>query len=456
MNKLLHYLLISMALSLYGCGGGSGDSESGGTQGNGSPEQTEPPSKAFTATLYDQDTGQPIEGAFYFIHTRVFEDGRHHMADDVRYGGKDSEYYRQTIGTTDINGSINTDDIIRGDYSFKLSAEGYLPIYWRSKDNYFDDSWSVWLTPALTDVSADNAYYDFYNYLEDNPVGYGYATARLDGFLIYETLTENEGMITPSEDIRNFIKVRYDKLIQELQQDVTELTIWHVANMGVIIKEGDTVIGIDLDMRYFSVLDHKLFNEIDYFFATHEHNDHFNTDVAIIAQEFGKPYHLPAAMKDGFDEAEWDNHNSLMIQDAVGVNSGDVLDLGGGWQVKVKEASHTSDVTNLTYFITSPSGVTILHTGDGMVSRAVGSDNDWFPAEYKNLDFVFTAIWQPELEKVYSDSTPRAFIPLHIMELGHDSYDRYKFSSLSSFSHPERIMLLYYGDKITASDLNPL
>jgi L-ascorbate metabolism protein UlaG (beta-lactamase superfamily) len=90
------------------------------------------------------------------------------------------------------------------------------------------------------------------------------------------------------------------RLVDEIRSHRSGIAVWWVGNAGWLVKSGDLLLGIDLDLDSEEriapppISAEELAGEIDVAFATHHHGDHFNaTTLAKIAAKPRCSFVLP-------------------------------------------------------------------------------------------------------------------------------------------------------------------
>ena len=90
------------------------------------------------------------------------------------------------------------------------------------------------------------------------------------------------------------------RILEEIRAHRSGIALWWVGNAGWLVKAGDQLVGIDLDLESEErispppVSSEELAGEIDVAFATHHHSDHFNAPtLARIAKKPRCTFVLP-------------------------------------------------------------------------------------------------------------------------------------------------------------------
>lgn len=416
----------------------------------------------------DTDSREWITGAEIILYPLVATRDREWMppAGWMEWAPYAVEQYAEYRVFSDDDGVHVIDGFGNGPYVAHVYADGYLPLFNKQQHMYFGpeqglvSSFMLRKTPDA--ITVDNRYANVFQVLEDNDIAPGYSNARTSALEEYDQLVRDEvavaGEFTASVDIRDMMALRYQRLIQELKQPVSQLTIWKLANMGTLIKEGETIIGIDINKRYFEVVDRDLLSLIDAFWVTHEHIDHFDGHVANLARLYDVPYYVPAHMTERFAEGEFLAHNRFQVVEAIGISDNEVISLDG-WTVEARSAVHSGSPL-LTYLVTSPEGATVLHLGDGMPHITPSRWQEDLPQHYRDIDVLIPAIWlgAPIIDELMTQFNAKMLLPMHANELGHSGdygTGRYPFSYAQDISATDKLVMMFYGDKVTLNTVSP-
>lgn len=441
-NRLGIVGLLAAGAVLCSCGSGGGG---GGSSGGGA--------KKASLEVRDKKTGAVIPNAevwFYEIWDQ----------ESALYGGAnlrgDRPHLEATI-STDADGLINiTDNGMKEiDMWVFVRHEGYLARlkHYSVYEANLPLKFTIEMTPVPDSLPAENVYSTVYEQLLASSSAVGsYATRRsaldaLDKLLAVEPVegphTTAAGSSSMLDDYRMLCALQYQKMEAGIAVTAPTLTIWRHYNEGVVIKEGDSAIAVDLIIQPLLLNDTGLFDHLSGVFATHEHRDHLDGLTARMCAKADIDFYVPAGLTDadGFEDIEWEFHNRVDLKDCyVPLSDGQTV-VCGGWTVKAYATYHNA--TNLSYLITSPSGVTIFHTGDGQISS--------LPAEFHEdvqVDYFIHAIWLGDPGGYGAAFDESIIIPVHENELGHGIGDRDPFTTIDSYS-PDvlpRIQPLIFGE----------
>ena len=90
------------------------------------------------------------------------------------------------------------------------------------------------------------------------------------------------------EPVFYYYEAAWDKIrreVETVQPDADSVILWHVYNMGYIIKTAETCFAIDLHHRR----SEELIGKLDFLLVTHNHDDHYTTRLLTSFRKAGKP-----------------------------------------------------------------------------------------------------------------------------------------------------------------------
>ena len=244
------------------------------------------------------------------------------------------------------------------------------------------------------------------------------AILALDAYLKDDSSCCGPEMITLYADMMGFLE-------SEITEPVTSgARIWSMYNHGFIVKTPSAVFAFDLIPGYPSwqyEIPDAVLEQIQVLFISHTHDDHsdFETNRAIIG--FGGQVVMPVE----------DRQLSL---DLVYMAAGDELTLAG-LHVKAYDGLHGGTPVRM-YVVTTPEGLTIMHTGDNQTSETL--------PDGVSVDILLLNGWVNEsgsaspvdgMRNCINKINPGLTIIGHIQEIGHQ-YDPSDVKSRLSFEAP--------------------
>ena len=147
-----------------------------------------------------------------------------------------------------------------------------------------------------------------------------------------------------------------------------EVILWHLYNMGYVVKTERHCFGIDLHHRR----DVELVPELDFLVVTHNHNDHYTLALAMAMDQAGKPIFSNFFPNKGYSKEprrtatcgtiaihsyEADHNATLRkfvmpFEVVCGAETGDCVIFTGGDACKAGQLEHRSDAVD--FFIVHP------------------------------------------------------------------------------------------------------
>ena len=195
-------------------------------------------------------------------------------------------------------------------------------------------------------------------------------------------------------------------------------------NHGFIIKTPSTVFAFDLVNGYSGwdyQLPESILEQIDVLFISHSHGDHQEYSITRGIVDFGGEVVAPLENKSvAFDIIYLAPNEEVMVS---------------GLDVKAYDGLH-GNLANRMYFVTTPEGITIMHTGDNQTSETL-------PVGV-TVDILLLNAWVNEsgfepptmgIKNSITKMNPKLTILGHIHELGH-TYDPSSIYSRLPFEAP--------------------
>ncbi len=202
---------------------------------------------------------------------------------------------------------------------------------------------------------------------------------------------------------RSFYVFMLRKALFEIKNEkVTQgATIWQMYNHGFVIKTPTVTFGIDIKQYFQAGLVRELPYLLDAYFISHEHGDHYSSNLINAMNDLGKPVVGPSE----FPVAP------------VKMKAGDNRMIAG-LSVTAHDGLHSVPVRQ--FEIITPDGFKFLHTGDNQTSETLPS--------VKDIDVMMLNSWINESGAVswvkgvriaIDKMKPKVTLPGHMMELGH-------------------------------------
>ncbi len=207
-------------------------------------------------------------------------------------------------------------------------------------------------------------------------------------------------------DTRSFYTFMIHKALLEIENEtVTDgATIWQIYNHGFVVKTPSVIFGCDL-CDFFSI---EIFTELadllDAYFISHEHGDHYSTQLMDAMNTLGKPVVGPAEF------------SSVPIK----MNAGDISVIAG-LTVTAHDGLHSVPIRQ--FEIITPEGFKFLHTGDNQTSETLPSITDIDVMLLNSwINESGTVSWIEGVRIAVNKMNPEVTLPGHMMELGHLGY----------------------------------
>jgi L-ascorbate metabolism protein UlaG (beta-lactamase superfamily) len=239
------------------------------------------------------------------------------------------------------------------------------------------------------------------------------ALIRLDDILHIES--------APSKPlIQNWYKRRMDHTLARLEKapkPATGIRITKLYDHGFIVDHPQGSFGIDIvrgqpNFPAFHMSPQTLvgfLNRIDALFISHFHNDHADPETATRLFAAKKPILGPA---DVFREVP-----ALQNQLTVFERSVTQRHTLGNLSFIAFPGHQGKPITNNCWAITTPNGVTVMHTGD----QSNDDDFAWIDNVHTHtkVDVLLPNCWTPQPLRMVAGIKPKLIVPGHENEMGH-------------------------------------
>jgi hypothetical protein len=259
--------------------------------------------------------------------------------------------------------------------------------------------------------------------LSEPPCG-GNQEVRKDAILTFNEYLKDESVIWDPEII-----ALYENMMEKVATEINEpvlagARIWSMYNHGFIIKTPSTVFAFDLVHGYSGweyQIPYAILEQIQVLFITHRHADHQEYSITRSIVDFGGEVVAPLEDKSvAFDIVYLSPDEQVIV---------------AGLHVKTYDGLH-GEIPLRIYTVTTPEGLTIIHTGDNQTSETL--------PDGVTVDILLLNAWVNEsgsasatigISNSINKLSPKLTIPGHIHELGH-SYDPSSIYSRIPFEDP--------------------
>ena len=228
------------------------------------------------------------------------------------------------------------------------------------------------------------------------------AILTLDGYLKDDSSRWNPDVATFYANMMGFVEA-------EISQPVTSgVKIWSMYNHGFIVKTPSSVFAFDLVQGYPSwkyQIPNSILEQIQVLFLSHKHDDHWDRTIIRAITDLGGKVVAPLEEK-------------LSDQDMVYL-SADEESTQVGLQIKAYDGLHGGIPVRM-YVVTTPEGLTIMHTGDNQTSETL--------PDGLTVDILLLNAWVNEsgsassvvgVRNCINKLNPKLTILGHIQEMGH-------------------------------------
>ena len=242
------------------------------------------------------------------------------------------------------------------------------------------------------------------------------------------------------------------RMIDEIRSQHSGIALWWVGNAGWLVKSGDLLVGIDLDLDSSEralpapVTGEELAGEIDVAFATHHHGDHFDaTTLAKIAAKPRCTFVLPRTCLKGAAEAGIPTDRIVVPEPLVpfevkGVSVRPLHAIHGNqsFTVLTREPDFVESIAHNCGYLMTIGGRTIFWPGDSVLTEE--------HLALRGVDVLFVS---PTVHNMYLDRAailinalqPDLVIPQHFGTYREDDENRFWTKG-----YPDELRLLLSAD----------
>ena len=233
----------------------------------------------------------------------------------------------------------------------------------------------------------------------------------------------HDARLDATRAMTNYVERRFRHVADKLETEKPgegEIRVHKLYNHGYVIATPSVAIGVDIfrggrraapavgDDIVRSIVD-----QCDILFITHAHGDHADKAVTRMFCDQGKTVVAPPGLWEADDLSPKITYlrGEETVTEVIRIPSKNT-------ELTTRVfPGHQNRLPNNLYAITTPEGVTVMHTGD----QYNGDDMKWIArvGDEVVVDVLLVHCWMPELEKSIEGIKPKLVITGHENELGH-------------------------------------
>lgn len=250
----------------------------------------------------------------------------------------------------------------------------------------------------------------------ENPVRRA-ALIRLDDILHIES--------APAKPlVQEFYRARIEQAVREIEATppAPGLRVWKLYNHGFFVRTASVSFAFDIvpgaGTPGFSVPREvlaRLADQADALFISHRHADHANAGTARLFLDRRKPVVAPEGLWKGQEIAA-----ALVYpqRSATLVHTLPLLDGKRVLRFVAYPGHQGASLINNVYLVTTPDGLTVVHTGD---QSGADADFEWIDriGRRHKVDLLLPNCWTDDIQRVARGVNPRLIITGHENEMGH-------------------------------------
>lgn len=256
------------------------------------------------------------------------------------------------------------------------------------------------------------------------------ACSKSDYDEYYKLASASQSAAKEKGTILSYYKQALDRIVKEIPQTTVEqgkVVVWHLYNMGYVVKTPSHCFGIDLKHKDAA----KLVPYIEFLCITHNHVDHYSQEMNDAMKVAGKPVY------------------SNFLDNPEKISGSRNITTVSGIEMSVALADHSAELKNfcVTYKINCGSDAgnkVIYHIGDTYNATQLSACNPDVFIVHGGINMNFT--------QAFNKVNPKVTLISHINELSHaiDNY-RWPFSKAFSRENEWKTQVSYipvWGEKI--------
>lgn len=227
--------------------------------------------------------------------------------------------------------------------------------------------------------------------------------------------------------VQQFYRARIEKAVREIEaaRVPAGMRIWKLYNHGFFVRTPSVSLAFDIVSGTrepgFAVdesLLERLAGQSDVLFISHRHGDHASTAAARLFIARNKPVLAPPGL---WQDQELAAKLTYLKRSAAEVHSVPIRDGGQTLKVVAYPGHQGEPVVNNVYLVTTPEGLTLVHTGDQSGAEGPGSDFDWIAQIGRDhqVDVLMPNCWTTDIKRVARGVNPKLILTGHENEMGH-------------------------------------
>ena len=227
----------------------------------------------------------------------------------------------------------------------------------------------------------------------------------------------------------NYVENRIEHVVNKLKSEKpkeNEVLIYKLYNHGFVVRTPSVTIAFDVhrggrgeNLFITQALMKSLVDQCDILFISHIHGDHADLSVT---QMFCDQQKTVISAPGIFEDMS--PHIKYLRTDGILTERVSIPAKNAALTVRVFPG-HQSELINNVYAVTTPEGITVMHTGD----QYNGDDMQWI-SRVKNeveVDILLVQCWLPDLDKTIEGISPKLIIVGHENEMMHSIDHREAF-----------------------------
>lgn len=256
------------------------------------------------------------------------------------------------------------------------------------------------------------------------------ACSKADYDAYYKLSSASQSAAKEKGTILGYYKQALDRVVKEVSETQVEqgkVLLWHLYNMGYVVKTPSHCFGIDLKHKDAA----KLVPYIEFLCITHKHSDHYSDEMNDAMKVAGKPVY------------------SNFLDNAEKITGSKKIKPASGIEMSVSQADHSAELKNfcVTYSINCGADAgnkIIYHIGDTYNATQLVACNPDIFIVHGGINMNFT--------QAFNKVNPKVTLISHIDELSH-AIDNYRWPFSKAFSRvsewsPRVSYIPVWGEKI--------